>query len=517
VKGLRRPLRTLRSQVQLLVGSLILLLVVSAISTLLVQHKVRATQLHLRHTLRPAQVAVAMLGEAYVDQETGERGYLLTGDTAFLQPYTAGQAHAARFRRQLGHELAGDPESARLLARVDSAAAAWRTRAAGPEINKRMRVPVSGSNFLPEVRKGKVLFDDLRSALASLDGHVNHLAAVTVAEIDSAQATANSLTIAAGVAALALMAVAGLVLRNSLSRPLTDLVGQVQRVADGDLGHSVAVSGPAELVAVADAVERMRVRILAQVARTMEMQRQIALTEEMERIATGLQDRVVMRLSGTGLILQSAASRHPAAATALSDAVDEMDKAIQELRSVVFGLTTRHGSARLHERVLNLVAENESSLGFSPQLRLDGMLEANLPQAVADEAILALREILSNIARHAEASDADISLGVTNRELRLRVTDNGKGLPPARDTAGHGTAVGLASLTESAERLGGHCRIGGSGNMPGGGPGGSPGGGPGGSPGGGPGGDPGNGRGGNTAPANGGGTVIEWIVPLRGA
>jgi signal transduction histidine kinase len=296
------------------------------------------------------------------------------------------------------------------------------------------------------------------------------------------------------------MVVAGLVLRNSLSRPLTDLVGQVQRVADGDLGHSVAVSGPDELVAVADAVERMRVRILAQAARTMDMQRQIALTEETERIATGLQDRVVMRLSGTGLILQSAASRYPAAAAALSDAVDEMDKAIQELRSVVFGLTTRHGSARLHERVLNLVAENESSLGFSPQLQLDGMLEANLPQAVADEAILALREILSNIARHAEASDADISLGITNGELHLRVTDNGKGLPSAGDTAGDGTAVGLASLTASAERLGGHCRIGGSGGLPGGGSGG----------------DPGNGRGGNTAPGSGGGTVIEWVVPLGG-
>jgi signal transduction histidine kinase len=507
VKGLKRPLQTLRSQVQLLVGSLILLLVVSAISTLLVQHKVRATQLHLRQTLRPAQVAVAMLGEAYVDQETGERGYLLTGDTSFLQPYAAGQVQAARFRRQLARELAGDRASARLLGQVDRAAAAWRTQAAGPEINQRMRGPVTGRQFLPAIQTGKALFDNLRGTVSALDRHVNHLAAATVAEIDSAQATANSLTIAAGAAALALMVVAGLVLRNSLSRPLTRLVGQVQRVADGDLGHSVSSSGPAELVAVANAVERMRVRILAQTARTMEMQRQIALAEESERIATGLQDIVVMRLSGTGLILQSAASRYPAAAAALSGAVDEIDKAIHELRAVVFGLTTRHGNARLHERVLHLVAESESSLGFSPRLQLDGTLEASLPQAVADEVILALREILSNMARHAEASDADISIGMSAGELRLRVADNGKGLPSAGGRAGDGAAVGLANLAASAERLGGHCRIGALGGLPDSGPGGARG----------AGGDPGNGLGGNAAPGRGGGAVIEWVVPLRGA
>jgi signal transduction histidine kinase len=502
VKGLKQPLQTLRSQVLLLVGSLILLLVASAIGTLLVQHKVRATQLHLRHTLRPAQVAVAMLGEAYVDQETGERGYLLTGDTDFLQPYAAGQAQAARFRRQLAHDLAGNRASARMLARVDRAAAAWRTQAAEPEINQRMRGPVSGTQLLPEVLRGKALFDSLRAAIAALDQHVNQLAAAMVAEIDSAQATANSLTIVAGVASLVLMAVAGFVLRNSLSRPLTRLVGQVRRVADGDLGHSVSASGPAELVAVANAVERMRVRILAQTARTMEMQRQIALAEETERIATGLQDIVVMRLSGTGLSLQSAASRYPAAAAALSGVVDEIDTAIHELRAVVFGLTTRHGSARLHERVLNLVTETESSLGFSPRLQLDRTLEAGVPQAVADEVIVALREILANVARHAEASDADISLGVSDGELRLRVTDNGKGLPPGGGSAGDGAAVGLVNLAASAERLGGHCRIG----VPGGG-----------LPGGGSGGDPGNGRAVGAAPGHGAGAVIEWVVPLGGA
>lgn len=433
MKRLGQPLRTLRSQVQLLVGSLLLLLVVSAAGTLLVQRQVHATQVRLRHTFRPAQVAVAMLGEAYVSQETAERGYLLTGDAGFLQPYKTGQADAARFRRQLEGDLAGHPVSQRLLAQVDDAAAAWQTQAAEPEIAARQRGALTQRGLRAQVLSSQSLFDKLRASLSALDNHVNQLAAATVAEIDSAQATANSLTVGAGMAALALMVVAALVLRNSLSRPLTRLIAQVQRVAEGDLGHSVAVSGPDELTTVAAAVEAMRVRILAQAARTMEMQRRIELTEESERIAGGLQDLVIRRLSSTGLILQSVASRHPPAAAALSGAVDEIDKAIRELRSVVFGLTARRREATLHERVLDLVTESEGKLGFSPRLHLDGTLDERVPPSVADEAVLVLRGFLSDIGHHADASAADVSLTVSGGELRVRVTDNGSDPAGARD------------------------------------------------------------------------------------
>jgi len=255
-------------------------------------------------------------------------------------------------------------------------------------------------------------------------------------------------------------------------------------------------------------VETMRVRILAQTARAMEMQRRLDVTEEIERISRGLQDLVIRRMSGTGLILQSAAGRYPAAAAALSAAVDEIDKAIGELRAVVFGLTTRNSNARLHERVLSLVSESENSLGFSPRLQFDGTLETTLTQAVADEVVLALREILSNIARHAGASEADISLAVTDGVLQLRVADNGNGPPPGAVADSGG--VGLASLAASAERLGGTCTVGGAGGPSGpsgtGGPGG-----PGGTRVGRP-----NGQGASSTGAAGAGTVVEWNVPVDG-
>jgi CHASE3 domain sensor protein len=469
VTHLGRLLGTLRSQVQLLVGTLAVLLLVSAAGTFIVQRQITATQAHLRKVLGPAQVAVAKLTEAYVDQETGARGYQLTGDPQFLQPYLSGKAMAAQLSAQLARQLAGDPVTQRLLGRVDRAASAWLVSALTPELAQAQALPPRPLLRQQELT-GKKLFDPLRDRLRDLGTRVNLLTANEVTRINSAQSTANLLTIGAGVLGLLLAFVAALMLRNSLSRPLTSLVAQVKRVAGGDLGHHVDVAGPAELAIVATAVETMRVRILAQTARTMEMQRQLDLTEESERIASGLQDLVIRRLSGTGLALQSAASRHPATAAVMSTAVDEIDKAIRELRAVVFGLTAGRASGGLRKRVLNLVSESEPSLGFTPQLQFDGLPSSDVTGTVSDGLIAALRDILSNIARPPGASEAEIRVHVSSGDLRLRVADNRPspaGLPaPSQHT-----------LSAQAEQLGGTCTV-------------------------------------NSRP--GGGTTIEWVVPAHG-
>ncbi len=469
---LGRPLGTLRSQVQLLVGCLLVLLLVSAAGTFIVQGQVTATQQHLRKVLRPAQVAIAMLGEAFIDQETGARGYQLTADRVFLQPYTVGTAMAARLWRQLETELT-DPASKRLLDRVGQAASVWRTKALGPEIAQAQTLP-SRPVLLRQELTGKLLFDALWKRLGELSTRINLLTATEVAHINSAQATANRLAIGAGVLGLILVFVAALMLRNSLSRPLTSLVSQVKRVAEGDLGHSVKVTGPAELATVAAAVETMRVRILAQTARTMDMQRQLDLTEESERIAGGLQDLVIRRLSGTGLALQSTAGRHPSTAAALSAAVDEIDKAIRELRAVVFGLTAGRASGGLRKRVLSLVSESEPDLGFTPHLQFDGVLSTGVTGTVSDGLIDALREILSDIGRAPHASEAEIKVIMSNGVLRLRVADNRQVPADVPEESRHT----LDSLSERAGRLGGTCT---AGSRPG------------------------------------GGTAIEWVVPANGA
>jgi signal transduction histidine kinase len=67
------------------------------------------------------------------------------------------------------------------------------------------------------------------------------------------------------------------------------------------------------------------------------------------------------------------------------------------------------------------------------------------------------QEILTNVARHAEASSVDVTLGLRGANLVLRVTDNGRGIRP-EDIAGH-KSLGLLGMRERAALLGGTLEI----------------------------------------------------------
>ena len=93
-------------------------------------------------------------------------------------------------------------------------------------------------------------------------------------------------------------------------------------------------------------------------------------------------------------------------------------------------------------------------LGFEPRVLLDGPLDAGVSAAVADELVATLREALSNVARHAQATKVDVEV-VVEAEVCLRVQDNGIGPP---DTAPR-TGKGLANMAARAEQLGGTLRV----------------------------------------------------------
>jgi signal transduction histidine kinase len=142
----------------------------------------------------------------------------------------------------------------------------------------------------------------------------------------------------------------------------------------------VDVAGPTEIATVASAVDAMRVRLRAEIARATASKQQLARYEQAERIARDLNETVVQRLFRTGLNLQSMAGRQPAASGALSVAVDDIDSAIRELQTAIFGLTMRREEDGLSKRVLDVVGESETSLGFSPQVGFDGTLTGELPE-----------------------------------------------------------------------------------------------------------------------------------------
>jgi signal transduction histidine kinase len=155
----------------------------------------------------------------------------------------------------------------------------------------------------------------------------------------------------------------------------------------------------------------------------------------------------------------------------VGSAVDALDETIKEIRSAIFSLHSRPATepSGLRAKILEVVGEADGALGFAPGLRMSGRLDDDVPAETAEHLLGALREALSNAARHAHASKVDVTVEA-GPELMLLVRDNGSGI---KET---GRRSGLANLAERAGLLGGTMC---------------------------------------TMAAGGGGTELEWRVPLQ--
>jgi two-component system sensor histidine kinase DevS len=183
----------------------------------------------------------------------------------------------------------------------------------------------------------------------------------------------------------------------------------------------------------------------------------LALVDERERIARDLHDTVIQRLFAVGLSLQSALTRAEEGSTAerMRLAVDDIDETIRDIRSAIFALHTRRpGSASVRDDVLTVTREAARALGFEPTIAFDGPIDSASSDAMHEELVATLREALSNVAKHAHATSAEVGVAIRQNALVLRIADNGVGLGAAP-----GQGNGLANMRERAEGLGGECNV----------------------------------------------------------
>ena len=179
---------------------------------------------------------------------------------------------------------------------------------------------------------------------------------------------------------------------------------------------------------------------------------QMAVFEDRDRIARDLHDLVIQRLYATGMSLQGVTSINavPEVAERVSRSVDALDDTIREIRSAIFALQAHPAAkpAALRARIMFVAQEMAPALGFAPSLELDGALDTVVPDGIAEHLLTALREGLSNAARHAQATQVQVTVTV-NGELVLTVTDDGVGIKEG------GRRSGLRNLEQRAAALGG--------------------------------------------------------------
>ena len=143
------------------------------------------------------------------------------------------------------------------------------------------------------------------------------------------------------------------------------------------------------------------------------LRNQVALVAERDRIARDLHDHVIQRLYAIGLTMQSVIATTPEAeGERLLRSLDEIDETIKQIRATIFRLTTPilSAAASLRARAEELVEELVPALGFRPALEFTGPVDFSVDPEIVDDCVAVLREAITNVARHAEASDAAVEV-----------------------------------------------------------------------------------------------------------
>ncbi len=208
----------------------------------------------------PSTLAAERLSVALLDQETGVRGFELSGRAEFLDPYRSG-LEAEQRNIAILRELSGDASRRPILEAVDvveAAAVQWRTTYAEPLLDPQA-VP-------PPPDQGRELFERVRTELRTLTTEIGTQQQGLRAGLNAAAAFLFWVGLAIVVVLASFLVLAGIGLRRYVLTPVAFLAEEVRQVVSGDVQREVRADGPREIVQLGEDVDAMRYHILRDLA-----------------------------------------------------------------------------------------------------------------------------------------------------------------------------------------------------------------------------------------------------------
>ncbi|MFD5190699.1 ATP-binding protein [Streptomyces sp. NPDC058357] len=273
----RRPASRLSVQhwVHLILAVFVLVVCAGSVAGGLVLSRMSDRTTELVDRIQPARSSSFQLQNALLDQETGVRGFALTGDTTFLRPYEQGMRDE-RHRLARMRALVGDEQPfADDLDRIAEAAREWRGRHAEPLIAEVRRDGPASESSSP-IRRSKDEFDTLRRLYTAQQAHLDVARDRARADLGTARTTRDQVFVALVVGFLLAVVSLGLLLHRMVGRPLNRLTAASDTVRSGAFRNRIEVGGPSDVRAVAAAVEDMRRRIVGELAASQEREKLLA-------------------------------------------------------------------------------------------------------------------------------------------------------------------------------------------------------------------------------------------------
>jgi signal transduction histidine kinase len=189
-----------------------------------------------------------------------------------------------------------------------------------------------------------------------------------------------------------------------------------------------------------------------------------AQEEERTRLARELHDTIGQSLTAIIMTTTAVENSLPATLTSGRDKLATVRhiaaQTLQDLRNLIFDLRPES----LDDLGLSLAIRSQAKKCLEPagvkvHLKATG-LKNQLPAEVETAVFRVVQEAITNIARHAQASEAHISLALKDGKLIVRVEDNGVGFDPTSVLNSGQTGWGLRGMQERISLLGGKFYIG---------------------------------------------------------
>jgi signal transduction histidine kinase len=435
-------------------------------------------------TLDPAAFHGSQLYAAMLDQETGLRGYLLSGQPPFLTPYTAGHAQQHTQVAALQPLLTSLPTARRDLTTALRLIESWRATYAGPVIRQVAATgkPMPGGN----IATGKADFDAIRTPMGSFQAYLSAQRRQAVSRL---RGSADVLDVTGIVSAIALIGVVialGLALRAAAIRPLTRLASDARQVASGDFDHEVDPSGPREVHTLAVDMNRMRQRILRELsavraannaleARALDLERSNTELEQFAYVAShDLQEPLRKVASFCQLLQRRYIGQLDARADQYIEFAVDGAKRMQALIDDLLAFSRVGRAERTPTLVSCAKALSQARVNLTGEIRKSGAVieSTDLPSVKAEFTLLTslFQNLISNAIKFRGDRPPAVRLSATRRDddWLFSVADNGIGIEPEfadrvfvifqrlhDRTKYAGTGIGLSMCRKIVEHYGG--------------------------------------------------------------
>ena len=266
-------------QLVALIGTapLVILLASVVLGIMAVNHQ-SSVRADLLNHVEPADNAALELETAMVNQETGIRGFELTGQSSFLGPYNEGLVAERQYAVRLRD--ARIPGTRRALFIALARIATWQQLTAQPAIRRGRLIPDTSSLVVDANVAGKQQFDAIRAALTGLDAAISRRVRVARADLQASSRTTEVTLATIAAVLLATVLAAALVLRRLVNRPLGRLTASARMVAAGELDHSLLLDGPRDIAGLAKDMDVMRRRLVEQLDAATVARNELAVTAE---------------------------------------------------------------------------------------------------------------------------------------------------------------------------------------------------------------------------------------------